>query len=123
MTRLEGGESAFRTGLLPARTGLSGVVVMGGIGWEYPMRPALAVMTALLLFGSGIAEAADSALLAQTAGLLLGNAHRCGVPTDRVEHAEKVIHRLIVAASYDPTEETAANSRFAETYRASAFPD
>ena len=34
-----------------------------------------------------------------------------------------MIHRLIVAASYDPTEETAANSRFAETYRASAFPD
>jgi hypothetical protein len=35
-----------------------------------------------------------------------------------------VIHRLIVAASYDPTEEAAANSRFAETYRAMrAFPD
>ena len=88
------------------------------------MRSALAVTSAILvLLGGGIAEAADSGLLAQTAGFLLGNAHRCGVPTDRVAHAEKVIHRLIGAASDDPTEEAAANSRFAETYRASAFPD
>jgi hypothetical protein len=88
------------------------------------MRSALAVTSAILvLLGSVIAEAADSGLLAQTAGFLLGNAHRCGVPTDRVDHAEKVIHRLIGAASDDPTEEAAANSRFAETYRASAFPD
>jgi len=39
------------------------------------------------------------AQLAETAGFLLGNAHRCGVPTDRVERAGKMIHRLIVAAS------------------------
>jgi hypothetical protein len=75
------------------------------------------------LLGSGTAEAADSAYLAQTAGFLLGNAHRCSVPTDRVEHAGSVIHRLIGATSYDPTEEAAANSRFAETFLASAFPD
>ena len=88
------------------------------------MRPAFAVTAALvLLLGSGAAEAADSAYLAQTAGFLLGNAHRCGVPTDRVAHAGNVIHRLIGAASYDPTEEAAANSRFAETFQASAFPD
>jgi hypothetical protein len=88
------------------------------------MRPVLAVTTALLLMlGTGATEAADSAWLAQTAGFLLGNAHRCGVPTDRVEHAGKVIHGLIVAASYDPAEEAAANSRFAETFLASAFPD
>ena len=62
-------------------------------------------------------------MLAQTAGFLLGNAHRCGVPTDRVGHAEKVIHRMIVAASYDPTEEAAANLRFAATFQASALPD
>jgi hypothetical protein len=87
------------------------------------MRPALAVTTTLfLLLGTGFAKAADSALLAQTAGFLLGSAHRCGVPADRVERAEAVIHRLIVAASYDPTEEAAADARFAETYQASAFP-
>jgi hypothetical protein len=88
------------------------------------MRPALAVTTALLfLLGTGVAEAASSAWLAETAGFLLGNAHRCGVPTDRVEHAGKVIHHLIVAASSDPTEEAAANSRFAETFLSTAFPD
>jgi hypothetical protein len=88
------------------------------------MRPVLAVATALLLLsGAGAAEAASSALLAETAGFLLGNAHRCGVATDRVVHAGKVIRRMIGAASYDPTEEAAANSRFAETFQASAFPD
>jgi hypothetical protein len=88
------------------------------------MRPALAVTAALvLLLGTGSAEAADSALLAQTAGFLLGSAHRCGVPNARVEQAGKVVHRLIVAASYDPNEEAAASSRFAETFQASAFPD
>jgi hypothetical protein len=88
------------------------------------MRPTLAVTTALLLLlGTGIADAADPARLAETAGFLLGNAHRCGVPGDRVEDAGKVIHRMIVAASCDPNEEAAANLRFAETFRASAFPD
>ena len=87
------------------------------------MRPTLAVIAALLLLGTGVARAADPAQLAETAGFLLGNAHRRGVPTDRVEQAGKVIHRLIVAASCDPTDEAAANSRFAETFLASAFPD
>ena len=34
-----------------------------------------------------------------------------------------MIHDLIVAASYDSTEEAAADSRFAEMFSASAFPD
>jgi hypothetical protein len=76
----------------------------------------------LVLLGIGTSEAADSTRLAETGGFLLGNAHRCGVPTDRVEHAGKVIHDLIVAASYDPTEEAAADSRFAQIFLASAFP-
>jgi hypothetical protein len=33
-----------------------------------------------------------------------------------------VIHRLIGAAFYYPPEQAAANSRFAETFLASAFP-
>ena len=91
---------------------------------ELAMRLTLVVTTALPLFlGIGIAEAADSTRLAETGGFLLGNAHRCGVPTDRVEHAGRVIHNLIVAASYDPTEEAAADSRFAQIFMASAFPD
>jgi hypothetical protein len=41
------------------------------------MRPTLAVTTALLLFlGGGVAEAAGSNELAETAGFLLGNALR-----------------------------------------------
>ena len=88
------------------------------------MRPTLVVTTALLLFLSGGgAEAADLIRLAETGGFLLGNAHRCGVPTERVEHAGAVIHDLIVAASYDSTEEAAADSRFAEMFSASAFSD
>jgi len=91
---------------------------------ELSMRLTLVVTTTLLLFlGVGIAVAADSTRLAETGGFLLGNAHRCGVPTDRVEHAGQVIHDLIVAASYDPTEEAAADSRFAQMFMASAFPD
>ena len=88
------------------------------------MRPTLAVTTALfLLLGTGVAEAADPARLAETAGFLLGNAHRCGVPAERVEQAGKVVGRLIVAGSFDPTEENAANLRFARVFLASAFPD
>jgi hypothetical protein len=87
------------------------------------MRPTLVVTAVLLLLGIGTANAADSTRLAETAGFLLGNAHRCGVPTDRVEHAGKVIHDLIFAASYDSTEEAVANSRFAQMFMASAFPD
>ena len=88
------------------------------------MRPTLALAIALLLFsGSGIAQAAGPAQLAETAGFLLGNAHRCGVSTERVGHAGKVIHDLIGAASDDRTEEEAADRRFVEVFMASAYPD
>jgi hypothetical protein len=60
------------------------VFTRGGTYWiEYFLRPA---------------EAADPTQLAETAGFLLGNAHRCGVPAERVDHAGKVVHHLIVAA-------------------------
>lgn len=88
------------------------------------MRPAFAIATGVLfIFGIGVAEAADPTQLAETAGFLLGNAHRCGVPTERVGHAGKVIHDLIGAASYDRTEEATADARFVEIFMASAFPD
>ena len=88
------------------------------------MRPTFAVTTALLLLlGISVAEAAETTRLAETGGFLLGNAHRCGVPPERVGHAGRVIHDLIVAASYDSTEVGAADSRFAEVFLASAFPD
>jgi hypothetical protein len=87
------------------------------------MRPTLVFATALLLVNVAPAQAADPILLAQTGGFLLGNAHRCGVPSARVEQAGKAIHHLIVAASCDPTEEAAAASRFTEIFTASAYPD
>ena len=88
------------------------------------MRLTLVVTTALLLFlDVGIAEAADSTRLAETGGFLLGTALGCGVPTDRVDRAGQVIHDLILVASDDPTEEAAADSRFAQIFMASAFPD
>jgi hypothetical protein len=72
----------------------------GTTGLELSMRPTLVVTTALLLLtGNGIAEAADPTRLAETGGFLLGNAHRCGVATERVQHAGTVIHDLIVSAS------------------------
>jgi len=87
------------------------------------MRPTLVVATALLLLsGNGVAKAADPTRLAETGGFLLGNAHRCGIETERVEYAGTVIHDMIVSASYDPIEEAAADSRFARIFMASAFP-
>jgi hypothetical protein len=87
------------------------------------MRATLVVATALLLLsGNGVAKATDPTWLAVTGGFLLGNAHRCGIETERVEHAGTVIHDMIVSASYDPTEEAAADSRFARIFMASAFP-
>jgi hypothetical protein len=88
------------------------------------MRPIFAILPALLLFlGIGVAEAADATQLAESAGFLLGNAHRCGVPTERVDRAGRVIHHLIVAVSYDAAEEATADARFVEIFLASAVPD
>jgi hypothetical protein len=88
------------------------------------MRPILVVAAAVyFLLGGGMAEAAVSTQLAESAGFLLGNAHRCAVPIERIEHAAKVIHDLIATASYDRTEEADADRRFVEIFMASAFPD
>jgi hypothetical protein len=58
---------------------------------------------------------------AETAGLLLAHAHRCEVPTERVDHAGKVIHHLIVSASYDPNEEAAADARLSRFSQRALF--
>ena len=88
------------------------------------MRPPIGIVIAvLLLVSNGVAEATDTTRLAEKAGFLLDNAHRCGVPTERVGRAGKVIHDLITTASYDRTKEAAADRRFVEIFMASAFPD
>jgi hypothetical protein len=81
--------------------------------------PTLAA-SALLLFATEVAEAANSTRIAETGAALLGNAHRCGVADGRVLRAGKVIRELIIAASDDAKEQMAAKSRFAEIFRASA---
>ena len=88
------------------------------------MRSTVAITTAafLLLLSIGAAKAADPTLLAETGGYLLGNAHRCGVPTERIKRAGKVIHDMIEVVAYDSSEAEAADSRFVEIFSASAVP-
>lgn len=88
------------------------------------MHSRLAVTIPLIsLMSIGVAEAADPMLLAETGAFLLGNAHRCGVPVERVERAERVIHDFIVVSAKDPSEVAAADSRFAAIFLASALPE
>jgi len=88
------------------------------------MRPTLALTIPVLsLMSVGWAEAADPTMLAETGGYLLGNAHRCGVPIERVTRAEQVIHDFVVAAAKNPSEAAVADSRFAAIFLASSRPD
>jgi hypothetical protein len=78
---------------------------------------------ALLFFGViGTADAGDPAWLAINAGILLGNAYRCGVSIERVARAERVIHRFVVAAGHGSTDEATADALFAESFEAGAYP-
>ena len=86
------------------------------------MRSILTAATALLLSGSAVAEPADPTQLAETAAYLLGNAHRCGVASERVEHAGTAVRDLIVVAARDSAEAAAAESRFVEIFSALAVP-
>ena len=87
-----------------------------------PMRSILIGATALLLSGSAVAEPAVPTQLAETGAYLLGNAHRCGVADERVEHAGTAIGDLIVLAARDSAEAAAAKSRFVEILSALAVP-
>ena len=86
------------------------------------MRSILTAATALLLSGSAVAQPANPTQLAETAAYLLGNAHRCGVADERVEHAGTAIRDLIIVAARDSAEAAAAESRFVEIFSALAAP-
>lgn len=86
------------------------------------LLPTLAAAV-LLVSGTGALAAPKSTRIAETGALLLGNAHRCGVPDDRVVRAGKVVRELIVAASDGPGQQLAAKSRFAEIFRETARPE
>lgn len=124
MTRGEDGKLAAAA--VSDRNGIidSTVQPQGGFEWERTMRSILALtLPVIALTSIGIAEAADPMLLAETGGYLLGNAHRCGVPIERVQGAERVIHDFIVSTAKDASEVAVADSRFAAIFVASARPD
>ena len=65
----------------------------------------------------------DAARIATNAGFLLGNAHRCGIPTDRVVKAGQMIRELIHAAAKDSREQEDATEQFATLFLATALPE
>ena len=58
-------------------------LLMGDVlDWSSRASRSCRTTALLLLLGTGVAKAANSVQLGETAGFLLGNAHCCGVPTD-----------------------------------------
>jgi len=87
------------------------------------MRALLPLATGALLMSSiSAAKAADPVLLAETGAYLLGNAQRCGVATERVLRAGRVIRDMIASLSAEPGEKEIAGARFASTFLLSAHP-
>jgi hypothetical protein len=88
------------------------------------MSVLAATAAAMLLVASpGGSSNDDAARFAATGGFLLGNAHRCGIATDRVVRAGQLIRQLIAAAARDSQEREAATERFAKFFMATAAPD
>ena len=88
------------------------------------MSMLAATAAAMLLVASpGANSGSDASRLAATGGFLLGNAHRCGIGTDRVVKAGQLIHNLIAAAARDGQEQDEATERFAKFFMATAVPD
>src|SRR5437763_11975313 len=63
----------------------------------------------------------DAARIASTAGFLLGNAHRCGIQTDRLVRAGQLIRELIIAAAKGDKDQEDATARFAQFFLATAL--
>jgi hypothetical protein len=76
----------------------------------------------LLLSSNGAARAADPVLLAESGAFLLGNAQRCGVSTERVMRAGRVLHRMIASVSREAKEKEAADARFSDVFWSAAAP-
>jgi hypothetical protein len=87
------------------------------------MRTLLPLATVVLLLSSiSVAEAADPVLLAETGAYLLGNAERCGIPTERVVRAGWVIRDMIASLPAELSEKEIAGERFASLFSSSAHP-
>ena len=68
------------------------------------------------------AVAAEPTLLAEIGAFLLGNAHRCGVASERVVRAGKIIRDMIASAAHDASEAQLADQRFMNVFISSAHP-
>lgn len=88
------------------------------------MSMLAATAAAILMVASpGTNSDSDADRLAATGGFLVGNAHRCGIATDRVVRAGQTIRELIAAAAQDSDEQQAATERFAKFFMATAVPE
>ena len=89
----------------------------------------LGMTTAIILVASSgttsldTTATTDAARIATNAGFLLGNAHRCGVATDRVVKVGQTIRELIKASAKDDKEQQEATDRFATFFLLTALPD
>jgi hypothetical protein len=84
------------------------------------MLAAATTVAALLI---ATPSATDVDRIAANGGFLVGNAHRCGLDTERVVRAGQLVRELIGAATGDSKEEEAAGLRFTQFFVVSAFPD
>jgi hypothetical protein len=85
-----------------------------------PMLLTTATVAALLIASPSVS---DADRIAANGGFLLGNAHRCGVETARIERAGRTIRGLIAAAAADGKDEDAATTRFAEFFLVSSIDE
>ena len=83
---------------------------------------ALTTAAALLVSSPGSSADSDATVLAANGGFLLGNAHRCGIATDRIVRAGQLVRGLILAAARDEQEQKEATDQFATFFMATAVP-
>jgi hypothetical protein len=82
----------------------------------------LAATLAALLIASPSQSDADH--IAADGGFLLGNAHRCGIASERIVRAGRLIRGLVAAAANgDGKAADSANTRFSEFFLISAVTD
>lgn len=80
-----------------------------------------ATTVAALLIASPSATTVDR--IAADSGFLLGNAHRCGIASDRIVRAGQLAETLIAAAASDKKAREDALLRYAKFFLVSSFPD
>jgi hypothetical protein len=98
-----------------------GVYVLSAYTGVAPMSVLAATTAAALLLANPSGSTADQ--LAADGGFLLGNAHRCGIATERVVRVGQVVRQLIAAAAEDAGAENDAAKRFARFFIVGAFAD